>query len=152
MCACQKSYTPMIMTSITWAGPRCVQEAAAILGPQNRTQGRCDTLNISTDCSTFNQRAGVGAGRGAVSQYGPHFLVVPRVPPPPISHMSAPLLSTVLFCRAAHRFLPPSWAWLWWSLSQQSCNLYSRSSPQSSCLASTSTWIGQIEEIVLQNI
>ena len=29
------------MTSITWAGPRCVQEAAAILGPQNRTQGRC---------------------------------------------------------------------------------------------------------------
>ncbi len=30
------------MTSITWAGPRCVQEAAAILGPQNRTQGRCE--------------------------------------------------------------------------------------------------------------
>ena len=29
------------MTSITWAGPRCVQEAAAILGPQNRIQGRC---------------------------------------------------------------------------------------------------------------
>ena len=29
------------MTSITWAGPRCVQEAAAILGSQNRTQGRC---------------------------------------------------------------------------------------------------------------
>ena len=29
------------MTSITWAGPTCVQEAAAILGPQNRTQGRC---------------------------------------------------------------------------------------------------------------
>ena len=29
------------MTSITWAGPRCMQEAAAILGPQNRTQGRC---------------------------------------------------------------------------------------------------------------
>ena len=29
------------MTSITWAGPRCVQEAAAIFGPQNRTQGRC---------------------------------------------------------------------------------------------------------------
>ena len=26
---------------ITWAGPRCVQDAAAILGPQNRTQGRC---------------------------------------------------------------------------------------------------------------
>ena len=26
---------------MTWAGPRCVQEAAAILGPQNRIQGRC---------------------------------------------------------------------------------------------------------------
>ena len=30
------------MTSITWAGPRCVQGLAAILGPQNRTQGRCE--------------------------------------------------------------------------------------------------------------
>ncbi len=30
------------MTSITWAGPRCVQELATFLGPQNRTQGRCD--------------------------------------------------------------------------------------------------------------
>ena len=30
------------MTSITWAGPKCVQEAAAILGPQNRIQGRCE--------------------------------------------------------------------------------------------------------------
>ena len=28
------------MTSITWAGPRCVQD----LGPQNRTQGRCETF------------------------------------------------------------------------------------------------------------
>ena len=44
MCACQKSYTLIIMTSITWAGPRCVQEAAAILGPQNRTQRRCEWL------------------------------------------------------------------------------------------------------------
>ena len=25
-CACEKSYIPIIMTSITWAGPRCVQE------------------------------------------------------------------------------------------------------------------------------
>ena len=41
-CACQKSYTSIIITSITWAGTRCVQEAAAILGPQNRTQGRCE--------------------------------------------------------------------------------------------------------------
>ena len=45
MCACQKSYTSIIMTSITWAGPTCVQEAAAILGPQNRTQGRCVLYN-----------------------------------------------------------------------------------------------------------
>ena len=29
------------MTSITWAGPRCVQEMGNILGPQNRTQVRC---------------------------------------------------------------------------------------------------------------
>ena len=28
--------------SITWAGPRCVQELATFLGPQNRTQGRCE--------------------------------------------------------------------------------------------------------------
>ena len=33
------------MTFITWAGPRCVQEAAAILGSQNRTQGRCVQRN-----------------------------------------------------------------------------------------------------------
>ena len=36
------------MTSITWAGPRCVQEPAAILAPQNRTQGRCDMDLISS--------------------------------------------------------------------------------------------------------
>ena len=30
------------MTSITWAGPRYVQELATILGPQNRTQGSCE--------------------------------------------------------------------------------------------------------------
>ena len=28
-CACQKSYTSIIITSIIWAGPRCVQEACA---------------------------------------------------------------------------------------------------------------------------
>ena len=32
------------MTSITWAGAKCVQEAAAILGPQNCTQGRCEAI------------------------------------------------------------------------------------------------------------
>ena len=35
------------MTSITWAGPRCVQELATFLGPQNRTQGRCGQNLIS---------------------------------------------------------------------------------------------------------
>ena len=30
------------MTSITWASLRYVQEAATILGSQNRTQGSCD--------------------------------------------------------------------------------------------------------------
>ena len=33
------------MTPITWASPRYVQELATILGPQNRTQERCDTFN-----------------------------------------------------------------------------------------------------------
>ena len=36
------------MTSITWAGPRCVLELANSLGPQNRTQGRCD--HVFTTC------------------------------------------------------------------------------------------------------
>ena len=34
------------MTSITWTGPKCVQEAAAILGPQNRIQGRCGNYSF----------------------------------------------------------------------------------------------------------
>ena len=55
-CACQKSYTSIIITSITWAGPRCVQEAAAILGPQNRTQGRCVTVSPSTSkCCKYDK-------------------------------------------------------------------------------------------------
>ena len=29
------------MTSITWAGPRCVQELGTFLEPENRTQRRC---------------------------------------------------------------------------------------------------------------
>ena len=33
-----------MMTSITWAGSKCVQEPAAILAPQKRTQGRCEAL------------------------------------------------------------------------------------------------------------
>ena len=46
-CACQKSYTSIIITSITWAGPRCVQEAATFLGPQNRSQGRCESISTA---------------------------------------------------------------------------------------------------------
>ena len=30
------------MTSITWAGPRYVQELGTFLGPENRTQRRCE--------------------------------------------------------------------------------------------------------------
>jgi len=45
-CACEKSYISIIMTSITWAGSRCVQEPAAILAPQNRTQGRCESVIV----------------------------------------------------------------------------------------------------------
>ena len=40
------------MTSITWAGPRCVQELATILAPQNRIQGRCDTISTHV-CITY---------------------------------------------------------------------------------------------------
>ena len=36
-CACEKSYTPIIMTSITWAGPRCVQELGKFLAPHSGT-------------------------------------------------------------------------------------------------------------------
>ena len=39
------------MTSITWAGPRCVQELATILKPQNRIQGHCEMiLLLLTGC------------------------------------------------------------------------------------------------------
>ena len=41
------------MTSITWAGPRCVQELATFLGPQNRTQGRCVGLIIYVTLALF---------------------------------------------------------------------------------------------------
>ena len=33
------------MTSITWAGPRYVQELGTFLGPENRTQRRCEVIN-----------------------------------------------------------------------------------------------------------
>ena len=36
------------MTSITWAGPRCVQELGTFLAPQNRIQGRCVMYIYST--------------------------------------------------------------------------------------------------------
>ena len=46
MCACQKSYTLIIMTSITWACPRCVQEAAAILACQIRLRIAVVTVGV----------------------------------------------------------------------------------------------------------
>ena len=55
------------MTSITWAGPRCVQEAAAIFGSQNRTQGRCGVLmsplshNVTPDPARLTLTSGHGA-------------------------------------------------------------------------------------------
>ena len=39
------------MTSITWASLRYVQELAAILGPQNRTQGSCDMQSSALELS-----------------------------------------------------------------------------------------------------
>ena len=42
----------MIMTSITWAGPSCVQELGTFLAPQNRTQARCVPLLKSLECET----------------------------------------------------------------------------------------------------
>ena len=52
----------MIMISITWAGPSCVQEElGTFLAPQNRTQGRCDShLNLNTDQFTFTHYCEVG--------------------------------------------------------------------------------------------
>ena len=43
------------MTCITWEGPRCVP--AAILAPQNRTQGHCGELkSVSEVMDTFQQQ------------------------------------------------------------------------------------------------
>ena len=47
------------MTSITLAGPRCVQELDTILAPQNRIQGRCGLL------------PGEGPSRGLLRDYEP---------------------------------------------------------------------------------
>ena len=44
-CACEKSYISIIITFITQASLKYLQEAAAILAPQNRIQGRCDLIN-----------------------------------------------------------------------------------------------------------
>ena len=82
------------MTSITWAGPRCVQELGAFLGSQNRTQRGCDqqsavmkvNYNI-TDCSEEVVVGGVDPLRGPARGPGEHVarvaVVVARVPPPP---------------------------------------------------------------------
>ena len=46
-CACEKSYISIIITFITQASLKYLQEPAAILGPQNRTQGRCELYPVS---------------------------------------------------------------------------------------------------------
>ena len=53
------------MTSITWASPRYVQEAATILGPQNRTQGSCGlhaSFNHGSQCLLSIVKVLVGSG------------------------------------------------------------------------------------------
>ena len=53
-----------VITFITQAILKYLQEPAAILGPQNRTQGRCGLkyLNVKAVVATFNQEmALVGA-------------------------------------------------------------------------------------------
>ena len=45
------------MTSITWAGPSCVQELGTFLAPQNRIQGRCVPLNINMDAKETSQNS-----------------------------------------------------------------------------------------------
>ena len=46
-CACEKSYISIITTPIIQASLKYLQEPATILGPQNRTQGRCDQYQCS---------------------------------------------------------------------------------------------------------
>ena len=41
-CACEKSYISIIITFITQASLKYLQDPATIFGPQNRTQGRCE--------------------------------------------------------------------------------------------------------------
>ena len=48
------------MTSITWAGPSCVQELGTFLAPQNRTQGRCEIFSLFRNIN------------------GPHMVLVPK--------------------------------------------------------------------------
>ena len=44
------------MTSITWAGPSCVQQLGTFLAPQNRIQGRCvDNFTANMKESAVNQ-------------------------------------------------------------------------------------------------
>ena len=59
------SHIPIIMTSITWAGPRCVQELATILASQNRVQGRCVLFPYLQGAAWLSGGSGsVAGGRG----------------------------------------------------------------------------------------
>ena len=59
------------MTSITWAGPRCVQELATILAPQNRTQGSCD-LHLFSSFAKYceNRRISMSKWKNSILDVG----------------------------------------------------------------------------------
>ena len=54
------------MTSITWTGPRCVQEQGTILAPQNRIKGHC------VMCIVFMVVVVMGKLRNSKKLYLPH--------------------------------------------------------------------------------
>ena len=47
-CACEKSYISNIITFITQASLKYLQELGTFLAPQNRTQGRCELLSAAS--------------------------------------------------------------------------------------------------------
>ena len=53
-CACEKSYISIIITFITQASLKYLQEHGTFLAPQNHTQGRCDGGNISIFFTKFS--------------------------------------------------------------------------------------------------
>ena len=72
------------MTSITWAGPRCVQGLAAILGPQNRTQGRCET----GAATSYNSRGGLSFAHLFSGSTPAHAMIIHKTASFIIHHIS----------------------------------------------------------------